>query len=229
MGDRKLAFVKEAFDAKGHTLDIYLYGCSGHAKVILDILHWQGRTVTAFVDENPPPRITHIHGVPVYLASEALPIVKPAHSRWIIAIGNNRTRQRIANKLQQQGHTFTTAIHPSEQIGLGVEIASGSVVMANTAINIDTIIGHHVTVNTGATIADDCQIGDYCHVGPGCYLCGQVKLGAGVLLGVGTSVCPSVEIGAQATCEAGSVVIRSLPSHCLAYGCPAKIIQTDYS
>jgi len=210
-------------------LDIYLYGCGGHAKVILDILHQQGRVVTALIDDNPPPGITQIHGIPVQLASEKLPTINCDRSQWIVAIGNNRIRQLIANKLTHYGHSFTTAIHPSAQIALGVEIAPGTVVMANAVINTDTRIGHHVIVNTGTTIDHDCIIGDYCHIAPGCSLCGQVKLGKGVFLGVGTSICPAVEIENQTTCGAGSVVVRSLPSHCLVYGCPAKIVQTNYS
>lgn len=210
-------------------MGIYIYGCGGHAKVILDILHQQGKMVTAFVDDYPPPEITQIYSVPVYPALEAQYPIRPDCSQWIVATGNNSIRQRIADKLKSQGHSFTTAIHPSAQIAIGVRIAPGTVVMANCAINNDTKIGHHVIVNTGATIDHDCTIGDHCHIAPGCSLCGQVSLGAGVFLGVGTCVSPFVEIGAQTTCGAGSVVIRSLPSNCLAYGCPAKIIQQFYS
>ncbi|NEP01153.1 MAG: acetyltransferase [Symploca sp. SIO2E9] len=210
-------------------MEIYLYGCGGHAKVILDILYQQGRQVKALVDDNPPTGITKIHGVPVHSAVEILPKIPSAGSEWIVAIGNNPIRQQIVQKLKDQGHSFTTAIHPSAQIALGVDIAPGTIIMANAVINTDTKIAHHVIVNTGVTIDHDCQISDYCHIAPGCSVCGQVKLGTGVFLGVGTSVCPSIEIGVETTCGAGSVVISSLPSHCLVYGCPAKIIQTNYS
>lgn len=209
-------------------MEIYLYGCGGHAKVIFDILLKQQRAVTAFVDDRPPPGIKKIHGVPVYLASELLSTVS-LHSQWIVCIGNNRIRQRIAQRLKNQGHSFTTAIHPSAKIALGVDIAPGTVVMANAVINTDTKIGHHAIINTGTTIDHDCIIGDCCHIAPGCSLCGQVQLHNSVFLGVGSSVCPSVEIGKHTTCGAGSVVVKSLPSHCLAYGCPAKIIQSNYS
>lgn len=209
-------------------MDTYLYGCGGHAKVILDILHKQGRVVTALIDDNLCSGIAQIHGVLVKPAAEIMSTIRCDSSQWIIAIGNNRTRQYIADKLQHQGHTFTTAIHPSAQIALGVDVGPGTVVMANAVINTDTKIGHHVIINTGATIDHDCTIEDYCHIAPGCFVCGHTKLGVGVFLGVGTNVCPVIEIGAQTTCGAGSVVIKSLPSHCLVYGSPAKIIQTNY-
>ena len=209
-------------------MDTYLYGCGGHAKVIIDILYRHRQVITAIVDDNPPPEITEIYGNPIYLAAEKLREINIENSQWIAAIGNNRTRQYIAQKITDLGYSFTTAIHPSAQIALGVEIASGTVIMANTAINTEAQINHHVIINTGTTIDHDCIIDDYCHIAPGCSLAGQVRLGRGVLLGVGTKVCPGVEIGEGTTCGAGSVVIHSLPAHCLAYGCPAKIVNRNY-
>lgn len=204
-----------------------MYGCGGHAKVILDILYRQGRTVAALVDDRPLSGMAEIHGIPIYAAGKKLAEIECDRSQWIVAIGNNRIRQTLAEKLQNQGYSFTTAIHPSAQIALGVTIAPGTVVMANAVINTDTHIGQHVIVNTGATLDHDCIIGDYCHIAPGCSVCGGVKIGNGAFLGVGSSVCPNVTIGDQTTCGAGSVVIRSLPSHCLAYGCPAKVVQNS--
>jgi len=209
-------------------MDIYLYGCGGHAKVIVDILYRQRQVVTAIVDDNPPPEITEIYGIPIYSSADKLMTIDVENSQWIVAIGDNRIRKYIAQKLTNLGYSFTTAIHPSAQIALGVEIAPGTVIMANTAINTEAKINHHVIVNTGTTIDHDCIIDNYCHIAPGSSLCGQVRLGKSVLLGVGTKVCPGVEIGEETTCGAGSVVIHSLPSHCLAYGCPAKIVDTNY-
>lgn len=202
-----------------------MYGCGGHGKVIIDILYRQGRTVAAVVDDNPPSGITKIHGIPIYSTAEKLAEIKCDRSEWIVAIGNNRIRQTITQKLQNQGYSFTTAIHPSAQIALGVEIAPGTVVMANAVINTDSKIGQHVIVNTAATIDHDCIVGDYCHIAPGCSIGGGVKVGNGSFLGIGSSVCQYLEIGDRTTCGAGSVVIRSLPSHCLAYGCPAKVVK----
>lgn len=203
---------------------IYLYGCGGHAKVILDILFQHGQKVAGFVDDNPPVGITQIHGVPIYQRAQVLPKIKPEHSQWIVAIGNNSIRQQIAEKLQFQGYSFISAIHPSAQVAMGVKIAPGTVVMANAVINTDTQIGNHVIINTATAIDHDCKIGDYAHIAPGCSLCGQVEVGQGVLVGVGSSVRPLIKIGDWTTCGAGSVVVKSLPSHSIAYGCPAKII-----
>jgi sugar O-acyltransferase (sialic acid O-acetyltransferase NeuD family) len=202
---------------------LYLYGCGGHAKVILDILHRQSRRVTAILDDRSS--VSDLYGVPVYRSADRLAEISPDRSEWIIAIGNNSVRQRVAEALALQGHLFTQAIHPSAQIALGVCIQPGTVVMANAVINADAQIGHHVIVNTAATIDHDCVIQDYCHIAPGCALCGAVQCGMGVFLGVGTKVCPGLDIGAYTTCGAGSVVVQSLPSRSLAYGCPARVAR----
>jgi len=205
--------------------DIYLYGCGGHGKVILDILQCQGRNVKAFVDDHPPTGLNYIHGVPILPTKVALSTVGRNTSAWIVSIGNNLVRQSISQKLVSQGYSFTTAIHPSAQIGMGVKIGAGTVIMANVVINCDTAIGQHAIINTGATVDHDCLIGDYVHIAPGSALCGQVNLGSGVFIGVGSALCPMVQIGSYTTCGAGSLVLHSLPANSLAYGSPAKVVR----
>jgi sugar O-acyltransferase (sialic acid O-acetyltransferase NeuD family) len=211
-------------------MEIYLYGGGGHAKVILDILHRQQRPVAGIADDCVTSALSDLYGVPVCSTTDLLARIAQRDScegiAWIIAIGNNQIRQSIAEKLSRQGYQFTTAIHPSAQIALGVAIAPGTVVMANAVLNTDVQVGHHAIINTAATIDHDCVIGDYVHIGPGCSLCGQVVVAAGALLGVGTKVKPAIEIGAWTTCGAGSIVVKSLPPHVVAYGCPARAAQT---
>ncbi len=206
--------------------DVYLYGGGGHARVILDILRSQNIKVAAILDDYPPENIREIYGVPIYPAAEELDLIDRSRSRWIVAIGENRIRRQIVNRLIENEFQFAKAIHPSAQIGPGVRISPGTVVMANVVINANATIGYHSIINTGATVDHECTIGDYCHIAPGCSLCGQVRVKDGSFLGVGTTVCPGMEIGEYTTCGAGSVVVKSLPSHVLAYGCPAKIVSS---
>jgi sugar O-acyltransferase (sialic acid O-acetyltransferase NeuD family) len=208
-------------------LKTYLYGCGGHAKVILDILLKQKISIAGIVDDYPGQECRDIHGVPIYSSQSILSSYSPDSVRWIVAIGNNKIRQSIAEKLSHQGYQFITAVHPSAQIALGVTIAPGTVVMANAVLNTDAQVGHHAIINTGATIDHDCVIGDYAHIAPGCSLCGQVSVGLGALLGVGTKVKPAMKIGAWTTCGAGSVVVESLPPNVVAYGCPACIVHSS--
>lgn len=199
-----------------------LYGAGGHARVVIDILHRQGQVVHAVVDDFPKDRTT-IHGIPVYDA-EQLDRFPPGRCLWIVAIGSNDSRRSIAEKLTNMGHLFGQAIHPSANIGSGVTIGPGTVLMAGTVINTGSTIGAHVIINTATSVDHDCTVGDGTHLAPGCRLCGHVRIGKGCFLCVSTSVAPSVTIGDDCLCGAGTVILRDLPSAVKAWGVPARII-----
>lgn len=56
-------------------------------------------------------------------------------------------------------------------------------------------------------------------------LCVAVEHGA--LLGAGTCVLGPITVGAGSKIGAGSVVVTSLPCHCVAVGVPARIIKQN--
>ena len=93
--------------------------------------------------------------------------------KFIIGIGNNFTRENIAQKYKL---TYYTAIHPSSTIGIGVQLGEGTVVMANSCINPSAKIGKHCIVNTGAIVEHDNVLEDYVHISPNAVLAGTVKV-----------------------------------------------------
>ncbi len=193
---------------------MYLYGASGHGKVIKDILEAQGRRVDGFIDDNQ--LVNELSGMPVIHSAENADEV-------IVSIGVNPTRKMIVEKLNCQ--IADAAIHPSAIISKTVDIGEGSVVMAGTVINTESKIGKHCIINTGATVDHECQVGDYVHIAPGVHLCGQVHVGEGSLIGVGSSVIPCIHIGKGCVIGAGSVVVCDIPDGYLAYGNPCKLIK----
>lgn len=191
-----------------------LYGASGHAKVIIDILNQNGIDIQAIYDDDPA--IKALIGYPV-TKPEAI-----GTEPMIIAIGRNDVRKTISEKLDRP---YGKAVHPSAIIDPSVEIGEGSVVMANATINHSSVIGRHAIVNTSASIDHDCEIGDYVHISPKTCLCGGVKIGEGTHVGAGSVIIPGVYVGAWSVIGAGSVVIGDIPDHVVAVGNPAKIIK----
>lgn len=92
---------------------MYLYGASGHAKVILDIIRAQGGVVEGLVDDNP--ELEELCGIPVLHDSAKL-------SPFIVSIGNCKIRKMIAERLDCE---FATAIHPSAIISSTAVIGEG--------------------------------------------------------------------------------------------------------
>lgn len=192
---------------------MYLYGASGHGKVIKEILEIQGVSVKAFIDDDKA--VSEMCDKLVRHAADGL-------SPIIVSIGNNQSRKLVAERLKCE---FGIAIHPSAVVSPTAKIGEGSVVMAGAIINADAVIGRHCIINTGASIDHECIIGDYAHIAPHATLCGQVRVGEGALVGVGASVIPCVTIGDWCTIGAGAAVVDDVKDMEVVGGVPAKSLK----
>lgn len=190
---------------------MYLYGASGHAKVIMDILRANQIEIEGLIDDNP--EINELSGYPVFHQRDDL-------SPLIISIGNNRIRRMIAGKLKLK---FGIAIHPSAIISPSVKIGEGTVIMPGVIINADVVIGKHCIINTGATIDHECVIEDYCHIAPGVNISGCTTVGEGTWIGIGSCIIQGLHIGNNCMIGAGSVVVKDIPDAVIAFGNPCRV------
>ena len=196
---------------------MYLYGASGHAKVIIDILELQKEPVEGLFDDNAS--IGRLLEYPV----QSFPSQFDATKRLIISIGNNLIRRKIATSLPA---SFGNAIHPSATISKRSFVGAGTVVMAGVTINTDVKIGNHCILNTNASVDHDCLLEDYVHISPNVALCGGVEVGEGTHIGAGAVVIPGKKVGKWCVVGAGSVIIKDIPDYSTAVGNPCKIIKT---
>lgn len=129
---------------------IFIFGAGGHAKVVLDIVERRRSGVVVEVfDDDPAKTGQMLLGYRVAGGRNELLKRGAKAGLVIVAIGGNPARRSVAAWLASQGFAFASAIHPAAQIGREVRITAGSVVMAGTAINPDTVIGMHCIVNSG--------------------------------------------------------------------------------
>jgi acetyltransferase EpsM len=195
-----------------------VYGASGHGKVIIEILESVDTPHIEVWDDADKPPIWEY------------PVLKPFSSenwednQFVISIGVNATRKRVAEKLGAVA-TFGTAIHATARLSKRATIGEGTVVMGGVTINADTQVGKHCIINTSASIDHDCVIGDYAHVSPNATLSGDVHIGEGTHFGAGASAIQGIRIGKWCTIGAGTVVIRDIPDYATAVGNPARIIK----
>ncbi|MEW5676317.1 acetyltransferase [Flavobacterium enshiense] len=198
---------------------MYLYGASGHAKVVLDILSRLGKSVSCILDD--APKVASLNGVPVKKTSGA---DFSGTEEVIITIGNNGIREKIANRIQAR---YFVAVHPSAIISPSATVGEGSVVMPNAVINADSCIGKHCIINSGAIVEHDCVIADFVHVSPGAALAGNVTVGKGTQIGIGSCVIQGIIIGENVIVGAGTVVVKDIPDFSVVVGNPGKIIKTN--
>lgn len=196
----------------------YLYGASGHAKVIIEILEGTQKKIGGLVDENSA--ITSLMEYPVY---EKMPdnFNNEADS-FIVSVGGNIIRKKLVTQLNVP---FDTAIHPSVNLSKSVKIGEGTVIMGGVSVNADAKIGKHAILNTNCSVDHDCLIGDFVHISPNVALAGEVIVEEGVHIGIGACVIQGIKIGKWATIGAGTIVIKDIPDFAVVVGNPGEIIK----
>ncbi|EFK35843.1 2,3,4,5-tetrahydropyridine-2,6-dicarboxylate N-acetyltransferase [Chryseobacterium gleum] len=195
---------------------MYLYGASGHGKVVAEVAEESGYNIEAFIDENLMKE--KVLNYPV------LNEIPPHDIDVVISIGNNKVRKRIV----EQGELFNyvTLFHPKAIVSKRVKIGEGTIVMPGATINALVRIGKHCIINTNASIDHDCTLEDFVHISPNAALGGNVYVGEGTHIGIGASVIQGITIGKWCTIGAGAVIISDIPDGCTVVGNPGKIIKS---
>ncbi|WP_231427778.1 acetyltransferase [Pedobacter sp. Leaf250] len=194
---------------------MYLYGASGHGKVIAEIAEENKIIISAFIDHDLSKTKFLEYKVVHESPASAVSIV--------ISIGNNLVRKKIV-----ESHTnfnYKVLSHPKSAVSTRATIGEGSVIMAGATINSDAIIGKHCIINTNASVDHDCILKDFVHISPNSALAGNVQIGEGTHVGIGASIIQNVTIGKWCTIGAGAVVLRDVLDGYTVVGNPGKVIK----
>ena len=209
---------------------IALWGASGHALVVTDILQLcrEFEIIGYLDDANPERKNETFSEARVLGGKEQLSYLKEKGiNHIIVAIGDCRARLKISATVQQAGFARITAIHPSSIVARSAVVGAGTVVAAGAVINPATKIGDDVIINTCASIDHECIINDGVHIGPGTHTGGLVRIDRCTFVGAGVTIRDRVHIGRNCVIGAGSVVVQDIPDDVVAYGVPARVVRTN--
>lgn len=194
---------------------MYLYGASGHGKVVAEIAEECGYNIEAYIDMNLSK-----NEILNYTVHHTPP---SKHIDIVISIGNNRIRKNIVE--ESTLFNYITLIHPKSSVSKRAYLEEGTVVMAGVAINASVNVGKHCILNTNSSIDHDCVLEDFVHISPNAALGGSVYVGEGTHVGIGACVIQGIRIGKWCTIGAGAVIINDIPDGSTVVGNPGKIIK----
>lgn len=165
-----------------------------------------------------------VEGYPVLGNVDSLFYMEPLP--WVIvAIANASVRKRIVEKIQQQGMSMATLIHPSIQSSRFVEIGQGSIICAGSVLTTNITLGLYSIVNPNCFIGHDTVLQNYVSLMPGVHVAGEVKLGEGVYMGLHSCVINRTSIDEWSIIGAGATVVSDIPPNSLAIGVPARVVK----
>jgi sugar O-acyltransferase (sialic acid O-acetyltransferase NeuD family) len=204
---------------------VWIIGSGGHATVVIDaLLEANTHEIMGILDDDPRTTGSIVLGIPVIGAADRDTVARHVVSFAVIAIGNNRVRAAIANRLAGLV-SWRSVTHPRAVVSRFATIEPGAMVCAGAVVQAKAVIGAHAIVNTCASVDHDTQVGAFAHVAPGARLAGGCTVGSGALLGVNAATIPGVAIGEWATVGAGATVIEPVPDGLTVVGTPARVLD----
>lgn len=197
--------------------ELIIIGASGHGKVVADIAHLNGYSIS-FLDDDTSKKTCA--GYSVIGTSKDISEFK--NSDFFVAIGNADIRERVQNQLLQSGFNVVSLIHPNAVIAGDSSIGIGTVVMAGAVVNSNSIVGEGCIINTGASVDHDNIIGNFSHISVGAHLAGTVNIGNKCWIGIGASVSNNISICNGCLIGAGAVVVKDIYENGTYVGIPAR-------
>ncbi len=145
----------------------------------------------------------------------------------IIANGEPYFREMLFEKIKKDGYQFATLIDPGAAICEGAEIGEGCIIMSGVCISPGAVIGNNILLYYNSVASHDVMIGEHSVVSIGTVIGGHSHIGRRSYIGIGCTVKDRIAIGEDSIVGMGSLVLKDIPSECVAYGSPCKKVRTN--
>ena len=200
---------------------IIVIGAGGHATSIAETIISSGNEILYFVDKYKTKNKLLDYNVHYKIKSTDQPL------NIVIAIGDNYKRQFIYKEITEKFPKvyFPSVVHKTASVSHFAKIGKGSVILQNSTVGANTIIGNFCIINTNASIDHDCKLNNFLSLAPASVTGGKVKIGLRSAIGINASIKHNINISKDVIVGSNSYVDKDIKKNLLVYGSPAKIIR----
>lgn len=203
---------------------LYVFGTGGFARQILPLIRESGEPdrVRFVADDPATDRFAEFALFDAGVLERA-----SKDDRYLVAIADGKTRERIALRLEEAGHTPGTLRASSAKIAQDAEVGVGAFVCDFSVIEPLARIGRHFHANVFCFVAHECVLGDFVTFGPNATCNGNVHIGDHAYIGASAVIRQGspgrpLRIGKGAVIGMGAVVTQDVPDGATVVGNPAR-------
>jgi len=178
-----------------------------------------------YADDDIAKKGPVLDGVPVLgTLADAGELLRGLDVHYFCAIGKNRTRCQVAERVLSWDWRPATLIHPSAIVAPRVAVGKGTYIGVGSVLYPGAQVGSHVIVNTHVSVGHGARVGDFAQLCPGVRISGDCVIEELAFLGSNASVAPGVTVGRAATVGANSFAFCNVKPGMTAMGIPALSI-----
>jgi len=202
-----------------HTKCRAIFGIGGLARELY--FNLVDKNVVFFVDDN-------FYRDDIFFENKLIKPISdfnPDNYSIIIAVSEPIKRQNIIKRLPVNTE-FWSFIHPSINLNHTNNIGCGAIILENSIITTNVIIGDFAVIHSFSVIAHDVKIGNFFTCAYGVKISGAVKIGNNVFLGTNSAVKQNISISDNVVIGLSGVVVKNINHSGTFVGVPVKKISS---
>ncbi|NWF82270.1 MAG: acetyltransferase [Bryobacteraceae bacterium] len=204
---------------------VVILGGGPQAREVIDVFEQAAIYRIAGIVANEPPEGGALYGHPYLGADAILPeLLQQGVDHAFVAIGNNRARLDLMEKLRGMGFKLPNAISPRSYVSPHASLGQGVVIMHGVVVGVSVDLGDGVILNHRTAVAHDARLERGAHIAAS-IICGRTVIGEGTNVWPGSTVGLGVKVGKWATIGAGSLVMRDVEDGATVVGLPARKLK----
>ena len=138
----------------------------------------------------------------------------------MVAISGTEIREKVRKRYSEL--PVENIVSKKASVSSLANMKDDNIILNNTIIEPDVVIGEGLILNVGAQIHHDSVVGKYCEIAPKALLLGGCSIGDYTFVGANSTILPNIKIGKNVRIGAGAVVTKDVLDNTTVKGVPAK-------